>query len=118
MVTVGEPGSSDPAWSADGTELFYLSTQGRSFTITVARIAESDPFRVLGTEVLSTHLSAPGTFLDRFFAVHPGGERFLVPLEGATSEGRIVFVQDWSSQCQSKRTARLHRMQENGLSVS
>lgn len=102
MVTVGERGSRNPVWSTDGRELFYLTFRPGSFTINVARIADSDPFRVLGTEVLSTHPLEPGTVLSPFFDVHPSGERFLVPLRGASSEGRIVFVQNWDEELNAR----------------
>ena len=95
-----------PSWSLKAGEIepkcLCLDEVDASFTINVARIADSGPFHVSGTEVLSTHPLEPGTILNRFFDVHPSGERFLVPLRGATSEGRTIFVQNWDEELNAR----------------
>jgi serine/threonine-protein kinase len=88
-VQVTFSGRYSPAWSRDGTELFFHDAQGQMFA---AQVTTGGAFGITGIEPL---LSGAGYDLptwDRGFDVHPDGGRFLMVRRQGDE---VVLVLNW-----------------------
>ena len=90
---VTSSGAAEPAWRADGRELFFVSSRDELCAVTVDRVGENVRFghpRVLFRVENPTHQS-------RRYAPFPDGQRFIVLSEAAQAEQRIMFLVNWQS---------------------
>jgi Tol biopolymer transport system component len=85
-------GGSDPKWSHDGKELFYIAPDWKLMAVSVK---EGGRFEV-GTPraLFQTHLAKP--YLCGEYAVARDGQRFLMPIGRATSVPFTV-VMNWTA---------------------
>jgi len=88
--------STQPAWSSDGTELFYVAIDGTSASATVfsAKVVAGAEFSVVETEAISTHRSAAFA-PTRLYAVTPDDQRLLVMETIPQEESEVVLVQNF-----------------------
>ena len=102
VVSTG--GGRNPLWSPDGTELFYLSPDGRR----VMRVPVStEPTFTAGlAEVLFEGQYLPSIGPRRPFQITPDGERFIMikPLAegGGEPTGEIILVQNWFEELKAR----------------
>jgi serine/threonine-protein kinase len=92
-VSVG--GGSEPAWSRDGSELFYRSNRGDIMSV---ELTEGSGFSHLQPRKL---LENPGMIAEpyhRSYDVTPDGQRFLGLSGGGTTTNRLEFVLNWGPQ--------------------
>jgi eukaryotic-like serine/threonine-protein kinase len=83
-----------PHWRADGTELFYLATDGNLMSVPVESTATSLKTGVQKSLMNVGGVSGAGG--PRFFAVSPDGQRFLLRLtDDRPSTAAIVVVTNW-----------------------
>jgi Tol biopolymer transport system component len=110
---VSTDGGTDPAWSADGRELFYITpkrdSQGRANMMSV-RLLDSAPLRLATPVVLfdyDTRELALGCFLRRCHDVAPDGQGFYVAARvGAAVEApditHINLVVNWAKELKAR----------------
>jgi serine/threonine-protein kinase len=79
-----------PKWGPDGRELFYWSRAGM-----MAVAVKTEPTFVPGTPEVLFDVGEYVNHLGRAWDVAPDGERFLMIKPTATSERKIVVVQNW-----------------------
>src|SRR5262249_19061484 len=95
---ISTDGGSEPVWSRDGRELFYLAPDGKLMAVPVrtAPTFDADAPRALFT----IHRREPVATLDLFsYDVSPDGQRFLVNTEaGEESAPPLTVVLNWASQ--------------------
>ena len=92
---VSSGGGESPRWSADGTELFFLSAAG---SIMVAAVQNYEPFKIGSPEVLIERESDLRPY--ESYDVSPDGQRFLImkPVDDAneiSEETTLVVVENW-----------------------
>jgi len=90
---VSETGGVQPRWSTDGSELFYLTADGKLMAVS---IPDSDPRRAAPPKQLfATQLAVSDAF-DQFAVRH---DRFVVraPVSTATDPNTIQVVVNWKS---------------------
>jgi Tol biopolymer transport system component len=94
---ISNAGGSQPRWNRDGTELYYLSVDGRMMAVTInpgARLDSGVP-RVL----FETGLTSEPT-LDQY-AVTPDGQRFLLwKPTGGEAQTPLSVVVNWTTRLQ------------------
>jgi len=90
---ISNGGGSQPAWRADGKEIFYIAADGRMMAVTVE--AGEDFFRS-GTPraLFQTHI---GDFnqSQRDYDVSADGQRFLIPQPLSTAGAPITVIVNW-----------------------
>jgi serine/threonine-protein kinase len=97
---VSNGGGTQPLWSPDGRELYWVDSQGRIMAASVppgAAFVAGSPkilFNVNGLTVRN-----PDAFFGRMYDISPDGRRFLVSKSGdaddAAAPPQIVVVQNW-----------------------
>jgi serine/threonine-protein kinase len=90
-----EAGGGLPRWSADGTELFYLTNNGRMMSAKVHPVG--DEFQNDPPQMLFQTRTTPGTW--NYYDVAPDGQKFLLnlPLEWPGSSP-ITVVTNWTEK--------------------
>jgi serine/threonine protein kinase len=88
---VSQGGGVQPRWSPDGSELFYLDTEGRLMAV---RMKDSDPRTAAAPVSLFATGLAPSDSLDQFAVVRDG---FLlrVPVSAAADAAAIQVLTKW-----------------------
>jgi len=89
-VRVSKDGGTQPRWSRDGSELFFLAPDSRVFAAPMTHGAPGSPsllFRAAGA-------------VD--FEPEAGGKRFLVQIEERTSEPPIHIMTNWQERLRSR----------------
>jgi Tol biopolymer transport system component len=92
-------GGSNPKWSADSRELFYLAPDNRLMSVDVAAAAGAglEPGTPRALFSLSD-VSITRPFLNRWYDVDPTGTRFLVRIPAATVQtAPLTVLVHWSS---------------------
>ena len=86
-------GGVQPVWSADGTELFYLTLDARLMAV---RVPRSGPFSLNAPrqQLFQTELSANSTIEED--AVHADG-RFLMAVPTGDRATPFTVITDWSA---------------------
>jgi hypothetical protein len=95
---VSREGGTDPQWSADGRELFFISPQQE---LMVADVATTPTFRVSDVRVLFPMPLYLGDPMHATYAVSPDGRRFLVGRHNfAQSPGtsRLILARHWFTE--------------------
>ncbi len=97
---VSTQGGDQPAWRADGKEVFYLSRGGE---VTAVPVTTGTTFEAGIPEPLFTRRLTRGPILRNRFAPAPDGQRFLlnVPLESAAPQ-TFTVVMGWPSEVEKK----------------
>ena len=91
---VSQNGGSEPAWSPDGRELFYVSADGGLMSVPAQKTSGFSSGT--GTPVISARYSRiAGVSGRRQYDVSRDGTRFLVSKE---SGGTIVVIQNWDQE--------------------
>ncbi len=92
---VSGAGSSQPVWSSDGAELFYVTFTAAfdSLTVYVAEVDTEAAFSVVATQAISTHPAT--TFLGGSYAVAPDNQRLLIMETGESEGGQLILVQNF-----------------------
>ena len=92
---ISSGGGTEPAWSADGDELFFWGGPGSDGEMRVARIDTEAGFELLSVETL---FPTPGGIAkdpdNRAFDVHPDGERFLMLRTLSEGDWGLIRVED------------------------
>jgi hypothetical protein len=95
---VSTAGGGSPRWRRDGTELFYLSSDGRS--VLAAPITWKPTFKI-GTAVRLFTLGVEPGFRGRgrniAFDVSPDGQRFLFNVATGNAGSRLTVVLNWTA---------------------
>ena len=90
---VSSSGATEPAWRADGRELFFVSSRDELCAVTVDRAGENVRFgqpRVLFRVNNPTHQT-------RRYAPFPDGQRFMVLTEAPPAAQQMTFLVNWQS---------------------
>ena len=92
-------GGVQPVWSADGTELFYLTLDARLMAV---RVPRSGPFNLnaLPQQLFQTELSASSNIEE--YAVHADG-RFLMAIPTGDRATPFTAITDWRSLLSKNR---------------
>jgi eukaryotic-like serine/threonine-protein kinase len=97
---VSAAGGSDPVWSRNGRELFYLSAQGEMMSVEVALGAAftiSPPKRLFPTGPYTVIAGVPS------FDVSPDGKQFLMLRETTpTDRNELIVVQNWVEEMKAR----------------
>jgi Periplasmic component of the Tol biopolymer transport system len=97
---VSSTGGTDPVWSPDGRELFYIGGQNEMMRVTVApgqTFTISPPESLFSTAPYSPIPPVPA------FAVSPDGTRFLMLRETAAAErNELIVVQNWVEEMRQR----------------
>jgi Tol biopolymer transport system component len=95
-------GGTEPRWSPDGSELFFLS-DGGAYVVTVATDASfspGDPVRLFDTPYTINDASLPN------WDIHPDGNRFIFignPAQGSEEQRMaIVVVENWFEELKAR----------------
>jgi Tol biopolymer transport system component len=101
---VSAAGGTDPVWSRNGRELFYLSAQNEMTSVAVAPGAGfsfSPPKRLFSTAPYTPIPPVPS------FDVSPDGKRFLLLRETTpTDRNELIVVQNWVEEMKARARAR------------
>jgi serine/threonine-protein kinase len=96
---ISTAGGSEPAWSHDGRELFYIADDGHLMSATVAPGAE---FAVSSQQRLfATDSYARYGFFNRNYDVAPNGT-FLMLRNAGTSTSSLVAVHGWAASLKAR----------------
>jgi len=101
---VSSAGGTQPKWSRDGREIFYLERD----TLLAVDVVDVEPL-ALGRPVkaMATKMSRPMPLSSEFATYEPGLEGqsiFLVrPAENGTSPNRLMLIQNWSAEFEGSR---------------
>ncbi|HEX6670017.1 MAG TPA: protein kinase, partial [Gemmatimonadales bacterium] len=97
---VSPAGGTDPVWSRNGRELFYISAANEMMSVEVAPGATftiTQPRRLFPTGPYSAIPAVPS------FDVHPDGTRFLMLRETTpTDRNELIVVQNWVEEMKGK----------------
>jgi Tol biopolymer transport system component len=89
---ISHHGGRAPRWRGDGEELFFLAPDSRLMAL--AFDTNKGPLPVAPEPLFATGLTEPGT--QRSYAVAKGGQRFLIPVDHASSGSNpITVVLNW-----------------------
>jgi Tol biopolymer transport system component len=89
---VSTEGGMEPAWSADGRTIFYLSSEG----LMAVDVASNEPLR-LGTPRLVFEIQPAPVRSTRRYDLSPDGRRFLFLLpEGVAAVPPLTVHANWS----------------------
>ena len=93
---ISDGGALEPQWSADGTELFYLTADRTLMVVPITRTA-AEPFRPGLPKALFTVPSVPGIALGQIsYAVGNDGKRFLISIgDGTGSAPPLTVMLNW-----------------------
>jgi serine/threonine protein kinase len=93
---ISDGGASEPQWSTDGTELFYLAADRTLMAVPITRTA-AEPFRPGLPKALFTVPSVPGGDVNLIsYAVGNDGKRFLVSIgDGTGSAPPLTVMLNW-----------------------
>ena len=93
---ISDGGASEPQWSADGTELFYLATDRTLMVVPLARTT-AEPFRPGLPKAQFTVPPVPGLDeLNNSYAVGNDGKRFLISIgDGTGSAPPLTVMLNW-----------------------
>ena len=98
QLQISTGGGTEPLWTQDGSELFYLDSGGQLTAVSV-RIDPSLDFGNAEVVLEESYLSAAPGATGRTYDVSPNGERFLRIKEGGageqTSPAELILVQNW-----------------------
>lgn len=96
---VSQSGGTQPRWSIDGNELFYLDPDGRLMSV---KMAESDPRRAAAPEALFQTGLVPSDAIDQYA---PSSAGFIVraPLSPGADAAAVQVVVNWTSLAASSR---------------
>jgi Tol biopolymer transport system component len=101
---VSAAGGTDPVWSRNGRQLFYLSAQNEMMSVEVAPGAGfsiSPPKRLFSTAPYSPVPPVPS------FDVSPDGQRFLMLRETTpTDRNELIVVQNWVEEMKGRARGR------------
>ena len=94
---ISKAGGTEPLWSRDGSELFYLDRGWRLMAVPV-RIDPSFDFGNPEVVLEESYPAVPGV-AGRHYDVSPDGKRFLMIKEGGagdeTTPAELILVQNW-----------------------
>jgi tRNA A-37 threonylcarbamoyl transferase component Bud32 len=97
---VSSNGGTDPVWSRNGRELFYISGQNEMMRVVVApgqAFTMAPPERLFPTGVYTPIVPVPA------FDVSPDGTRFLMLRETTASErNELIVVQNWTEEMRAR----------------
>jgi hypothetical protein len=97
---VSAAGGSDPVWSRNGRELFYVGRQGEMMGVAVApgsAFTVSAPKRLFSTVPYTAIPPVPS------FDVHPDGTRFLMLRETTPADrNELIVVQNWVEEMRAR----------------
>ena len=88
---ISDEGGTNPRWSRDGTELFFLSSSSDLMAVPVAMNSRRDP--VGRPEKLFS-----ATLRRDYYDVGPDGERFLLNRTVLLGLSSAVLVQNWTEE--------------------
>jgi serine/threonine protein kinase len=96
---VSKAGGSEPAWSADGHEMYYRNSKG---DLVAAQIDASGDFRVTGERPLFSAQTYVTDNRHRAYSVAPDGKSFyfIEPLPGTPSQ--LIVVTNWWEELKAK----------------
>ena len=101
QLVSGEAGGTQPAWAADGRELYYVRPDGAMMAV---RIDTTAPSLELGTPELLFRTDGYGAEGIRGWDIAPDGRFLMVKVTGvpwATDQNRsIIHVQNWLQELQ------------------
>ena len=97
-LEVSVSGGIEPAWRADGKELFYLDLSGRLMAVDVRPIAGK---LELGTPrmLFRTHAQSPGT---RPYDISRSGDRFVIVSTSDVNPIPFTLVVNWDGELKKK----------------
>ena len=98
---ISSAGGSNPRWSRDGRELFYLSPEQR---IMVAEVSTTPAFEAsVPKPLFLARLLFPGVNIRSYYELSPDGQRFLLvsPEPGDVLAGSSVIV-NWTKAFEGK----------------
>jgi hypothetical protein len=97
---VSAAGGTDPVWSRNGRELFYISAQNEMMSVAVAPGAAfsiSPPQRLFSAAAYTPIPPVPS------FDVSPDGKRFLLLRETTPTErNELIIVQNWVEEMKAR----------------
>ena len=97
---VSAAGGTDPVWSRNGRELFYISAQQEMMGVEVApgtAFTITEPKRLFPTGPYSPVPPVPS------FDVHPDGQRFMMLRETTpTDRNELIVVQNWVEEMNAR----------------
>ncbi len=97
---VSAAGGSDPVWSRNGRELFYIGATNEMMSVDVApgaAFSNSAPRTLFSTAPYTLVPPVPS------FDVHPDGTRFMLLRETTPAErNELILVQNWTAEMQQK----------------
>jgi serine/threonine-protein kinase len=94
---VSRSGGTEPAWSADGRELFYRDPQN----LVSVSVQTTPTFAVLGSRALFRDAGYTHSPDRASYDVHPSGQWFVMSRSLAT-KAELVLVLNWLSEVQAK----------------
>ena len=92
--SISSGGGNSPAWSPDGTELFYRNGN----KMMVVEITTETGFSYGAAKELFEGTYSYGDGTVRNYDIHPGDKRFLMIKELGQVEPQLIFVQNWSEE--------------------
>ena len=100
---VSDGGGSQPRWSANGRELFYIDGNGR---LVAAQVRTVGPFAVIGTQPLFRVTDLVVDPFHQSYSVAPDGRSFIFLrphiARQSTATARLVVVQHWLSDLRER----------------
>jgi hypothetical protein len=103
-VPVSRGGGSNPVWSQDGRQLFFVDDDPRE--LLVAEVTTTEGFGVVAVESL---FEIPPEYLvgrlSDFYDVSLDGERFLMARRadgGSAAEPQLILVRNWFEELQAR----------------
>jgi len=101
MQVVSKEGGVAPRWRDDGTELFYLSGDGKTVMRVPTRFTPLGTALTLGPPSRLFSIGATAIFRtvggNRVYDVTPDGQRFLIAVAGESASSRITVVLNWTA---------------------
>jgi serine/threonine-protein kinase len=88
---VSTDGGSEPVWSRDGRELFYV----RNTDLMVAEVSTTGTFSVLSRKTLFPVGPYSRDQANRHYDVTPDGQRFVMIRTSAFATGDLVLIENW-----------------------
>jgi len=99
-VLVSQSGGSEPIWSRDGRELFYVGTDGNGPKLMAARVATGPEFRVLARSAMFDANEFEGATPHANYDVMPDGRHFVMVRQGRFNE--VSYVANWGALARSR----------------
>ncbi|MFQ5550143.1 MAG: protein kinase [Gemmatimonadales bacterium] len=95
-IIVSVDGGSEPVWSPDGGELYYLGQQDGQPYLVAATVSTPEGFRVIARTPLFEYSEFEPSSPHANYDISPDGTRFVVVHLGSLSE--IIYVQNWTEE--------------------